>query len=94
MHLEHIYPPTPTKRRRQPHTDDDLLSNLTLLDHKLNQSASNASFGKKKKRYLESELFITKEIAKYVRWGTTCIKERQQKLLEEVLRIWPQSLVS
>ena len=94
MHLEHIYPQKPNKRSRQHDKVVYLLGNLTLLDHKLNQSASNASFGKKKKRYLESELFITKEIAKYVRWGTTCIKERQQKLLEEVLRIWPQSLVS
>lgn len=94
VHLEHIYPRNPRGRRVKNHDKIVyLLGNLTLLDSTLNRSASNGTFAAKRQRYAKSELLITREIAKQRRWGVKRIRERQAKLLEECLRIWPQSLI-
>lgn len=97
VHLEHIYPQKPPPERKNRHHEKIvyLLGNLTLLHNKLNQSASNGTFAKKKRAYAQSELQITRDLGEVSKWGVSKIKERQQSLIEEGLRkVWSQNLVA
>lgn len=93
VHLEHIYPQRPAGKRSNQHERIVyLLGNLTLLGKRLNQSASNAGFGRKKRCYAESELSVTRELLRVPKWGAKAIRDRHLRLLEDALRIWPASL--
>ncbi|MFN5931395.1 MAG: HNH endonuclease family protein, partial [Sphingobacteriales bacterium] len=98
IHLEHVMPQKPSgswlKLKKQ---DEDLydeylnrIGNLTLLQDKLNQSASNKDFKTKKKEYYsKSRLFVTKEHFKnYNLWGYDEIQLRQLEILSLVNKIW------
>jgi hypothetical protein len=98
IHLEHVMPQNPSgawlKLKKQ---DEDMyeeylnrIGNLTLLQDKLNQSASNKDFKTKKKEYYsKSRLFVTKEHFKnYNQWGYDSIQKRQEEIMKLVNNIW------
>jgi hypothetical protein len=98
IHLEHVMPQKPSgswlklKKRDEDLYDEYLnrIGNLTLLQDKLNQSASNKDFKTKKKEYYsKSRLFVTKEHFKnYNQWGYDEIQQRQEEILSLVNKIW------
>lgn len=91
VHVEHIYPQTPTADARLANHASmvNRLGNLTLLSARLNTSIKNGPYEAKKVRYKESELLITKSLeADYVGWGQEEIINRQQELATIALSIW------
>jgi len=98
IHLEHVMPQNPTgqwlkiKNNDIDKYEDNLnrLGNLTLLQDKLNKSASNKDFIIKKKEYYnKSRLLVTKDsFNSYNSWGYEQITQRQKDLLLTVNKIW------
>lgn len=60
--------------------------NLTLSAY--NQELWNHPFDKKRERYRQSNIVITREIASSSGWGETEIRERGERLAEEAAHIW------
>lgn len=60
--------------------------NLTLSAY--NQELWNHSFDKKRERYKDSNIVITREIAENGCWGEREIRERGRRLAEAAARIW------
>jgi len=98
IHLEHVMPKKPTgewlrlKKQDVDKYDEYLnrVGNLTLLQDKLNQSASNKEFKTKKRNYYtKSRLYVTNmTFKKYSSWGYLQIVQRQKDLLKLVNNIW------
>jgi uncharacterized protein with ParB-like and HNH nuclease domain len=98
IHLEHVMPQKPSGmwlkyKKENPDKYDEYLSrvgNLTLLQDKLNQSASNKDFKTKNREYyVKSRLTLTKDsFKKYKSWGYDQIEGRQKELLSMVNKIW------
>lgn len=98
IHLEHVMPQKPSgkwlkiKNEDSDKYEDHLnrIGNLTLLQDKLNQSASNKDFmTKKREYYVKSRLILTKDSFKiYKVWNYDKIDERQKNLLRMVNKIW------
>lgn len=98
IHLEHVMPQKPTgqwlkTKNSDPDKYEDNLNrigNLTLLQDKLNQSASNKDFKTKKKDYYgKSRLLVTRDsFRSYNAWGYDQISQRQKELLVMVNKIW------
>ena len=64
------------------------LGNLTLT--KYNQEMSNTTYNEKKDFYRNSNVSLTREIAKnYDHWDREAIKDRTAKLAQELIRIFP-----
>jgi hypothetical protein len=96
VHLEHVYPQKPATGERIANHDELVgrLGNLTLLDKRLNQEASNSPFiTKRDDYYRQSEMYLTKELLGEGRWTQAEIETRQRHLCDLALRIWPHSLV-
>lgn len=92
---EHIMPQTLTAKwkidlgKRQQEIYDKYLhclGNLTLSGY--NSELSNASFNEKQALYSQSNICITKSIAKYDHWGETEILNRGEALIEDIKKIW------
>ena len=60
--------------------------NLTLSGYNL--ELWNHPFSEKVKRYKDSNIVITRELADYDRWGKEEIRTRGRKLAQEAIRIW------
>jgi uncharacterized protein with ParB-like and HNH nuclease domain len=60
--------------------------NLTLSAY--NQELWNHSFDKKRERYAQSNIVITRELAGYSRWGEEEMRARGRQLAQEAARIW------
>lgn len=60
--------------------------NLTLSAY--NQELWNHPFGKKRERYAQSNIVITRELASSIRWGEEEIRSRGQALAKEAASIW------
>jgi len=98
IHLEHVMPQKPSGKwlkfkKDDPEKYEDYLGrlgNLTLLQDKLNQSASNKDFATKKREYYaKSRLILTKEsFKKFKSWNYDQIDARQNDLLTMVNKIW------
>ncbi|MCK4234651.1 HNH endonuclease, partial [candidate division WOR-3 bacterium] len=93
VNLEHILPEKPS--RNWPNfAEDDIKSyvkrigNLTLMRTKENSEFKSSSFSKKKKKYKESEIWITNTIADYNNWTVEFIKQRQNELAELAIKTW------
>lgn len=89
--LEHIMPQkldSSWKRVERYHKKYlNRIGNLTLLSAKLNRT--NASFGRKKNKYYSSsEVYITKLLVTYPKWGKNQINDRQKILAEQAVGIW------
>ncbi len=98
IHLEHVMPQKPSGmwlkfKKDNPEKYEEYLSrlgNLTLLQDKLNQSASNKDFATKKREYyVKSRLTLTKDsFKKFKSWNFDQIDARQKELLSVVNKIW------
>lgn len=68
------------------------IGNLTLLSASKNSSAKYFSFDKKKEVYQQLNKKVsfdmTKEVCDYNEWTETIIRERQEKLVSIVVKIW------
>jgi hypothetical protein len=96
VHLEHIYPQKPAPTERLGNHEDYVgrIGNLTLLDHKLNQAAQNSAFVSKRDRfYVHSDIYLTKELLHQAAWTPAEIDDRQTRLLDLALKVWPENLV-
>ncbi len=60
--------------------------NLTLSAY--NVELWNHPFGKKRARYAESNIVLTRELADYQNWTANEIRERGEQLAQEAARIW------
>lgn len=64
------------------------LGNLTLT--KYNQEMSNKPYYEKREYYQDSNVFLTREVAKtYDHWGKDTITDRTRKLTDELIKIFP-----
>lgn len=91
VHVEHIYPQTPEAGKSWKNHSQMInrLGNLTLLSGSLNSSIRNATFDKKVPSYKKSELLIAQELAELTSWDSSAVEERQKKMAELVVGIWP-----
>ena len=93
LNLEHVLPITPTAAWGI--TEDiasayyKRLGNMTLLHAEDNVSAANNTFAEKRPVYADSPLEITKMLATYGGWGPSQIDDRQAKLAELAVKVWP-----
>jgi len=60
--------------------------NLTLSAY--NQELWNHPFEKKRERYRQSNVVITREIASHCSWGEAQIRERGEQLAQEAVHVW------
>lgn len=93
VQLEHIYPQTPQPGLRLDNHSGliNRIGNQTLLDHRLNASIKNGTFGDKKENaYSSSELLITRELNQITGsvWGADQILERQRVLAQRAAGVW------
>ena len=91
VHVEHIYPQTPTQEQRLPNHNVVInrIGNLTLLSARLNTAIKNSIYADKKPYYEQSELFLTNQIAeKYDDWNVEIIDHRQESIAEQAVNIW------
>jgi len=64
------------------------IGNLTLLGSELNIGASNKPFAEKKQRYGHSNILLTKELCKKMKWGFVEIENRSKYLAGIAKQIW------
>jgi len=94
--LEHILPENPNNLTSDWADFDEnkyrsyykRIGNLTLLDKDINSEIKNGKFDLKKEFYNSSEIFITKNIARYDKWTSSEIEQRQKEFAESAIRIW------
>lgn len=94
--LEHIMPGTPasgsnwltefSESFRREYTNK--LGNMTLLTHKMNSTAKNSDFAKKRAHYARTLLGITRELATLESIGETFIRDRHQKIVAALRSHW------
>jgi len=93
VNLEHIMPQNPIVNLT--YSDDELkkytnrLGNQTLLESKINSHIGNKDFREKKRFFRSSDIELTKALCDYTEWGIAEINDRQEKLSEIAVRIWP-----
>jgi hypothetical protein len=90
VHVEHIYPQTPSGTKWPNHSQViNRLGNLTLLGSRLNTSIKNADFSTKKQEgYAASDIVMTKELMAVGSWDLAAIEARQLDLSGWVFDIW------
>jgi hypothetical protein len=90
VHVEHIYPQTPSAARWPNHARMvNRLGNMTLLASRLNTSIRNSDFATKKaKGYASSDLVMTKELLAVDAWDRAAIEKRQRELSDWAFNIW------
>jgi hypothetical protein len=98
IQLEHIMPQTLSEQWKKELGEDwkniqkaylNKLGNLTITGY--NQELQNFSFSRKKSGvngYENSSIRITKELAKYEKWGSEEIEERGKKLAKDLVEMW------
>lgn len=95
VNLEHVLPKN-SKTPEWPHLSADLrrvlperLGNLCLLPKGPNGRLGSAAFNVKKPVLGASQLALTREIGQAAGWGPTEIDQRQAKLAEDAVAVWP-----
>lgn len=95
VNLEHVMPRNPDDTSswnvpdevRETHTRR--IGNLVLMKSVENSNAGNDSFESKKKLYDDSDLMLTKDLAKNAMWGKAEIEARQKVLASLAVKAWP-----
>ena len=94
VHIEHIMPETIGDWDIDEETHDEYLwrlGNLMLLKGTLNTSISNKLFSEKKGSYNSSQIKPNDELQQYEQWTPNEIDDRQKKLAEYAVNIWPKA---
>jgi hypothetical protein len=65
------------------------LGNLVLLNAKKNSKIGNYGFKEKKRAFADSPFTLTQLVAKFSKWGTDQVTERQIQLAEIAVKTWP-----
>ena len=96
--IEHIMPQTLSQAWRE-HLGDQAekiheqhlhrLGNLTLCGGRWGAAMSNRPFETKKKTYEKSSVLMTRRLVKLPKWDEAAIRQRADKLTQDVLRLWP-----
>lgn len=94
--LEHVLPKNPGQEweketKADPALREDCtyrLGNQTLLTKRDNKDIGRVGFDRKKALYAESDIFITRRIAKYDAWNRTSIEQRQRHMAKLAVSIW------
>ncbi len=99
LSLEHIMPQTLSKEWKnylgtgadEVHGEYiNQLMNLTLVGEKYNSKISNSIYSRKRKQYIDSNVMITRELAKtYEDWRAEDMDLRLMELADMVLECWP-----
>ena len=93
VNLEHILPEKPADSWPN-FTEEEINSyvkrvgNLTLMKTRENSEFKSAPFSEKKKKYKESEIWITSTLASYDDWAIESINKRQNDLSELAVKTW------
>lgn len=93
VNLEHILPEKPADSWPN-FTEEEINSyvkrvgNLTLMKTRENSEFKSALFSEKKKKYKESEIWITSTLASYDDWAIESINKRQNDLSELAVKTW------
>jgi len=93
VNLEHILPEKPAGNWPN-FTEEDINSyvkrvgNLTLMKTRENSEFKSAPFSQKKKKYKESEIWITSTLSSYDDWTIESINKRQNDLSELAVKTW------
>ncbi len=96
VHIEHIMPQTLSKEWNMALGEDvkqhelyvNRWGNLTLLGGKLNITASNQPFPKKRTFYESSKITVARDLVQYDEWGLDQIDERQDHLAVLADTVW------
>ena len=65
--------------------------NIVLFEKKLNISASNTHFSKKKKQYAESRVALAQELTKYTEWSDKELLQRHKQMMKAFRQIFRPS---
>lgn len=93
VNLEHILPENPENNypdftEEQHAAYYKRIGNLTLMKTKENNNFKSSKFSDKKKKYKESELWITQSLALIEEWNIEAINNRQAQLAELAIQTW------
>lgn len=93
VNLEHILPENPENNypdftEEQHAAYYKRIGNLTLMKTKENNNFKSSKFSVKKKKYEESELWITQSLASIEKWNIEAINNRQAQLAELAIQTW------
>jgi hypothetical protein len=96
VNLEHVLPINPTEVDSEELGDasdhTSRIGNLVLLNAKINSTAGNDSFEAKRSLLESSPFLLTKEVAKYKKWGVTEIDDRQARLAKLAVKTWSMNI--
>jgi len=93
VNLEHILPQKPEDNWPN-FTEEDIITygrrigNLTLMNTKENNDFKSSKFIDKKKKYKESDLWITNSLDEHDKWTKEKIVQRQEELSELAVKTW------
>lgn len=92
--LEHIFPQNamPTEWTKATEMESLVwhIGNLTILGERINRKAQNKGFLEKSSQYYsKSEIKMTQEILSYSSWTSKEVLSRANKLVTQVLKVWP-----
>ena len=97
INLEHILPENPgslwpTIDPAAAAASYNRIGNFVMLQALRNSIIGNASFAEKKAVFKDSTYELTRSVAKYDKWGTQEITERQAKLAQLAVKTWPATI--
>jgi hypothetical protein len=92
--LEHVLPERPAEDAWTQFDEEEKkaytkrLGNMLLLKQKMNSTIRSSPFNTKRKIYAQSDLLLTKKVAKAVEWTKETIKDHQNYLAELAVKAW------
>lgn len=96
VNLEHVLPQRPAKGAWTSFSADEAaayayrLGNMTLLRRTENQKLGNGEWPEKRAVLQQSQLKLNQEVGKIEQWDKTTIDDRQKRLAELAVHVWPQ----
>jgi len=92
--LEHVLPERPAKNAWNQFDEEEKraytkrIGNMLLLKQKMNSTIRSSPFNNKRKIYAQSDLLLTKRVAKAAEWTKETIKDHQNYLAELAVKAW------
>jgi hypothetical protein len=96
--LEHVLPMNPKRDQWPAFTPEQIdeytgrLGNLALVTRRRNQALGNRPFSEKRSTYAAAtDIELTSSIASYEKWTPAAVEDRQAKMANVALQVWPRS---